>query len=434
MLAGIGSRDGKLTDEQIESVVREGTPESLFKGKKVLVLTPDSTRTSPLPMMVRLLRRVLGEKTKRLDFMIANGTHRQMTEEEILKLYGMTANEKRNQFKDNLFLNHEWIHKDTFVKIGVLDSSEIATMTDGLFKESMEITINKRIYDYDLILILGPVFPHEVVGFSGGNKYLFPGISGGEFLDFFHWLASVATSDNVIGFKYTNVRRIVDRAAAFVSVPKHNISMVVRLDNSLAGVYVGKPEEAWSAAADLSAETHVVYNKHPFKKVIGIAPEMYDEMWVGGKVMYKLQPVVEDGGELMIYAPHIKQLSYTWGEQLRKSGYHVAEYFLKQRDAFRQVPRIALSHAVLVKGRGTFENGIEKPRINVVLATSIPEEECKLVNLGYVDWRTVDIESQRNRQHEGTLVVDHAGETLYRLESDRVGKKGVEEVIARTAV
>ncbi len=423
MSVGIGSRDHALSDEQIEKVVLQGTPETLYRGKKVLVLTPDSTRSSPLPMMVHLLRRTLGEKCKRLDFMVANGTHRQMKEEEILELYGVVDSEKRSLFRDNLFLNHEWNGKDTFAKIGMLESAEIAAMTDGLFRESIEITINRRVYDYDLVLILGPVFPHEVVGFSGGNKYLFPGISGGEFLNFFHWLASVATSDNIIGFKHTVVRRIVDRAASFVSVPKHNISMVVRPDNNLAGLYVGKPEDAWSDAADLSAKTHIVYTKHPYKKVIGIAPRMYDELWVGGKVMYKLQPVVEDGGELIIYAPHIKQLSYTWGEHLRKAGYHVAEYFLKKMDDFRDVPRLALSHAVLVKGRGTYENGCERPRINVVLATSIPEEECRLVNLGYVDWRKVDIEGQRKRQHEGTLVVDHAGETLYRLEDDGQGEK-----------
>jgi len=419
MAAGIGGRDSKLNDEQIEKVVLEGTPESLYSGKKVLVLTPDATRSSPLPMMIHLLRRTLGEKTTRLDFMVANGTHRQMKEKEILALYGITSKEKSTLFKDNLLLNHEWDVKNTLVKIGALGSLEIGAMTDGLFKENIDITINKRIYDYDLVLILGPVFPHEVVGFSGGNKYLFPGISGGEFLNFFHWLASVATSERIIGFKHTNVRRIIDRAASLVSVPRHNISMVVRSDNCLAGLYVGKPEDAWSDAADLSAQTHIVYTKQRYKKVIGIAPHMYDELWVGGKVMYKLEPIVEDGGELIIYAPHIKEISYSWGDHLRVTGYHVVEYFLSRMDEFRDVPRLALSHAALVKGRGTYRNGVEKPRINVVLATSIPEEECKLVNLGYVDWRTVDIEAHRKDQQAGTLVVDHAGETLFRIEGER---------------
>ncbi len=419
MAVGFGKPGYKLSDEEIEDIINRGTPEEIYKDKKVLVLTPDSTRTAPLPTMVRKIKKVIGEKAKKLDFMIALGTHQPMNEKAIMKLFGLTPEDMETTFKDNKFFNHRWDLPDTLVSIGKLKESEIEEITGGLFKEEVDIVINKHIYEYDLIIILGPVFPHEVVGYSGGNKYLFPGISGGEFVHFFHWLGAVITCWKTIGFKHTPVREVVNRATKFVSVPRHNISMVVSPDASLAGLFVGTPEEAWSDSADLSSQVHVVYKKHPFNVVLGRAPEMYDEIWTAGKVMYKLEPVVADGGKLIIYGPHIKEISYTWGKYLEKIGYHVRDYFLKQMDKFKDIPRGVLAHSTHVRGLGSFEKGIEKPRIDVILATSIPEEMCKSINLGYMDPRSINIDEYKNREDEGILFVDHAGEILHRLESDK---------------
>ncbi len=419
MAVGFGKPGYKLSDEEIEDIINRGTPEEIYKDKKVLVLTPDSTRTAPLPTMVRKIKKVIGGKAKKLDFMIALGTHQPMNEKAIMKLFGLTPEDMETTFKDNKFFNHRWDLPDTLVSIGKLKESEIEEITGGLFKEEVDIVINKHIYEYDLIIILGPVFPHEVVGYSGGNKYLFPGISGGEFVHFFHWLGAVITCWKTIGFKHTPVREVVNRATKFVSVPRHNISMVVSPDASLAGLFVGTPEEAWSDSADLSSQIHVVYKKHPFNVVLGRAPEMYDEIWTAGKVMYKLEPVVADGGKLIIYGPHIKEISYTWGKYLEKIGYHVRDYFLKQMDKFKDIPRGVLAHSTHVRGLGSFEKGIEKPRIDVILATSIPEEMCKSINLGYMDPRSINIDEYKNREDEGILFVDHAGEILHRLESDK---------------
>ena len=172
----------------------------------------------------------------------------------------------------------------------------------------MDVKINKLILDYDLLLIVGPTFPHEVVGFSGGNKYLFPGIAGQEILDMFHWLGALITNPSIIGTKYTPVRAVVDKAASMVPVERKCVSLVVE-GQALAGLYLGSPEEAWEAASALSNQIHVVYKDHPFRSVLSCAPAMYDELWVGGKCAYKLEPVVADGGELIIYAPHISEIS-----------------------------------------------------------------------------------------------------------------------------
>jgi nickel-dependent lactate racemase len=194
----------------------------------------------------------------------------------------------------------------------------------------------------------------------------------------------------------------------------------VATGNQLKGIFIGDCKEAWEKAADLSAKVHIVYKDKPFKTVLGIAPQMYDEIWTAGKVMYKLEPVVADGGTLIIYAPHIKEISYTHGAMIEKLGYHTRDYFLKQWDKFKSFPGGAMAHCTHVKGIGTFINGVEKPRVNVVLATGISREQCKRVNLGYMDPSQIEIENYEGKEDKGILVVHHAGETLYRLSDGSV--------------
>jgi nickel-dependent lactate racemase len=254
-----------------------------------------------------------------------------------------------------------------------------------------------------------------VAGYSGGNKYLFPGISGGEFLSFTHWLGAVITCLQTIGRKDTPVRRLLDRAAALLRVPRLGLSAVVAEGGRLAGLYAGSVEEAWSRAADLAAPLHVRTVPRAFGTVLGVAPRMYDELWVGGKVMYKLEPAVADGGRLIIYAPHLREVSRTWGELIGQVGYHVRDYFLRQWERFRALPWAVLAHSTHVKGVGSYAEGAERPRIEVVLATGLPEELCRKLNLGYLDPERIRLEDYRGREAEGTLLVDPAGETLYRL-------------------
>ncbi|UCD80456.1 MAG: DUF2088 domain-containing protein [Desulfobacterales bacterium] len=415
MTTGHGSSDTVISEDEVKQIIEAGTPAALYENKRVLVLTPDATRTCPLPMVIRAIREVIGERSAKLDFMVALGTHSLLPEKDLLALYGISPLQRREVFDGSDFFNHRWDLPETFARIGRLEADEIAELSGGLLKESVPIEINKKIYDYDLILILGPVFPHEVVGFSGGAKYLFPGISGGPFLHFFHWLGALITCSGIIGIKATPVRRVINRARKKIDVPVHCLSMVVAAKNSLCGFYAGDVENAWSAAADLSSRIHVVYKDKPFRVVFGRTPKMYDEIWVGGKVAYKLEQVVADGGTLIIYAPHIREVSRTWGPYIEKIGYHVRDYFLSQMDRFKDIPRGVLAHSTHVRGTGSFQNGIEKPRMEVVLATSIPRTTCEQMNLGYMDPAEIDVSEYRNREDEGILFVDHAGEILYRL-------------------
>jgi nickel-dependent lactate racemase len=417
MVISRGSPEGVLSEEDVRSVLREGIPRSLYAGKRVLVLTPDRTRTCPLPMMVRLLRERIGGRAARVDFMVALGTHTPLSEKSIFSLYGMDP--RADHLPESSCFNHEWNRPDTFCTVGTLSSGEVEQISGGRLKEEVAIEINKRIFDYDLLLVMGPVFPHEVVGFSGGAKYLFPGISGGAFLHFFHWLGAVITCKEIIGRKDTPVRRLIHKAMENVPLPVHCLSMVVDGQCRLKGFYAGGIEESWGAAADLSARMHIRTRKTPYRLVLGRAPEMYDEIWTAGKVMYKLEQVVADQGTLVIYGPHIREISRTWGKEIEQAGYHTRDYFLASMDRYRNVPRGVLAHLTHVRGTGTLEGGVERPRVQVVLATAIPENLCRRVNLGYMDPDRIRLSDYMDREDEGVLFVDHAGEILYRLEQER---------------
>jgi nickel-dependent lactate racemase len=173
--------------------------------------------------------------------------------------------------------------------------------------------------------------------------------------------------------------------------------------------------ETWSAAADLSSRRHVVWLERPVKRVLSIMPAMYDDLWVAAKGMYKMEPAVADGGEVVIYAPHVTEVSHVHGTLLDRVGYHCKDYFLKQWERFRDVPGGILAHSTHVKGLGTYDpaTGRETPRVRVTLATGISRERCERINLGYLDPATVDVGTWK--KDPDTLVVPRAGEMLYRV-------------------
>ena len=375
---------------------------------------PDATRTCPLGLLFEGLFEQIGGVTAHFDVMIALGTHQPMSEASICERLEISLEQRQGKYAGVRFFNHEWDNDAALRKIGDLTLDDTRALTDGLFEIEVPVKVNARIFDYDQVIICGPVFPHEVVGFSGGNKYLFPGIGGPEVLNFFHWLGAVVTNPMIIGNKWTPVRKVVDRIGQMVTVPKLCLCMVVD-HGELSGLFIGSPEGAWDEASNLSKQLHIEYKEHAFQTVLSCAPKMYDELWVGGKCMYKLEPVVADGGELIIYAPHIHEVSLTHGKLIRQIGYHCRDYFLKQWDRFKDVPWGTLAHSTHVRGIGTFENGVEHCRVQVTLATGIPEDVCREINLGYRDPRSIDPERFKNREDEGVLCVPKAGEMLFHL-------------------
>jgi len=406
----------ELTHQDIAGIVARACPMANYADKRVLLIVPDATRTAPVGLLFKTIHQQIGSATKNLDVMIALGTHQPMSEAAICERLDLTLEQRKGAYASVRFFNHAWNDPSALKHIGTIPAAEISALTNGLFAMDVPVEVNKRVFDYDRIIIVGPVFPHEVVGCSGGNKYLFPGVSGPQVLNFFHWLGAVVTNPMIIGNKWTPVRKVVDRAAAMVNVEKFCFCMVVD-GKTLAGLYAGTPEQAWDAASDHSRRIHITYKDRPFHTILSCAPPMYDELWTGGKAMYKLEPVLADGGELIIFAPHITEVCVSHGKTIMEVGYHCRDYFLKQWDKFKHYPWGVLAHSTHVYGIGTYENGVETPRAKVTLATGIPESTCRKINLGYRDPETIRPENYADREHEGVLLVPKAGEMLFHLKN-----------------
>jgi nickel-dependent lactate racemase len=254
-----------------------------------------------------------------------------------------------------------------------------------------------------------------VVGFSGGNKYLFPGVAAQDVIDVSHWLGALLTSSQIIGTRgITPVRALIDEAAALVPTDKLALCVVVRSGtDSLHFAAFGPPEAAWAEAADVSAQAHVRYLDAPVARVLSVLPTKYEDMWTGAKGFYKVEPVVADGGQVVIYAPHITEISVMHPE-IARIGYHCRDYFEKQWDLFKDLAWGDLAHSTHLFGAGTWDQRTgESGRVRVTLATGIPESKVRRANLDYLDPASVDVRSWT--ADPDALVVLQAGEVLFRL-------------------
>ncbi|MEW6406348.1 MAG: lactate racemase domain-containing protein [Chloroflexota bacterium] len=416
--AKVAVESGLLSRDQIQSTLREGLA-GKFVGQRVLVLIPDHTRSLPLPFLFRSLVDILGD-AKQLDFMVALGTHPPLSEESLNKLVGITADERNTLYAAVGLLNHAWNDPSALATIGVMDQDEIKQIAGASWHESLpnEVTIriNRAALEYNHIVILGPTFPHEVVGFSGGAKYLFPGISGPEMINATHWLGALAGVVDTIGIKDTPVRKMIHAAASRLKTPLTLVALTVE-QHELSGLFIGDPLSAWSEAADLSAQRHICWCEKPFQRVLSCAPSMYDELWTGAKAMYKLEPAVAVGGEVVIYAPHLDVVSHVHGKYIYEIGYHILPYFLGDWERFKEIPLGVLAHSTHLRGSGVMDakRGIEKPNVKVTLASKISAEDCAQLNLGYLDPSKINVDEWKDREDEGILYVPKAGEILYRL-------------------
>jgi nickel-dependent lactate racemase len=404
-----------LTEDEVRDVLESAFSGVRVSGRRVLVLIPDDTRHAPIPMLFRLLNDVVGKRAARLDFLIALGTHPPMTPAAVDRLVGIPESERAQRFPHVSVLSHCWDQPEALMRIGVIEAAELEELTGGLLSEPIPLDVNRLLVEYDQLVICGPVFPHEVAGFSGGAKYIFPGVAGPAVISATHWLGALGSSMKTIGVKDTAVRRVIHRAAELVPTPILCIALAVR-DDALHAIFAGGYVEAWDKAADVSAQLEITYVPHGFKRVLSMPSNIYHDLWTAAKAMYKTEPAIADGGEVIIYAPALTEISYTHGRLIDEIGYHVLEYFTKQPERFGSVPGVIKAHSTHVKGWGSYDarTGSERPRIQVTLATGIPQERCERVNLGYLDPKSIDLSDWTGREAEGVAVIRNAGETLYR--------------------
>jgi nickel-dependent lactate racemase len=413
--SSVGGPEGFLSSDEITEFVRRALTSLDVTNKKVLLIVPDATRSCPMPLLLPLIQEHLCEAAS-ITALIALGTHAAMTDVEINNFFA-AGKPVADLYPAIRFINHEWWKPETFNQIGLISSEQLRDISVGRLDREVPVLINKLVTDSDLVLIVGPVFPHEVVGFSGGAKYLFPGVSGKQMIDTSHWLGALISSSEIIGATgITPVREMINTAASFVETDLYALCLVVQSGTGhLEAISFAKPHSAWELASAISAKTHINYLKTPVKRVLSIIPERYADIWTAAKGMYKVEPVIADGGEVIIYAPHVTEFAYTHPE-LEEIGYHCREFFTKQWDKYAEFPTGLLAHSTHLRGAGTFdEDNGEQLRITVTLATGISEARVRAMNLNYLDPATLNISDYENDSE--TMVLPNAGEILYRLES-----------------
>jgi nickel-dependent lactate racemase len=440
--ARIGGPGGVLTAEEITAFVGEQLAAVDLNGRRLCVLVPDSTRSCPLPLLLSAVHGAVHGRVTRLTVLVALGTHPGMSEAALAAHLGYPAGGLADRYPGTTVLNHEWRDPATFVQLGTIPADRLGELSDGMLRQPVDVRINRVVVEHDLTLIVGPVFPHEVVGFSGGHKYLFPGVSGRELIDVSHWLGALITSAEIIGRRGTTpVRALIDEAVSMVPGERLALCVVTRSGKAvtepeeitpddrqqtradvpsphgsavdLHAMTFGEPKAAWAAAADVSAETHVRYLDAPVRRVLSVLPERYDDMWTGAKGFYKVEPVVADGGQVVVYAPHITEFSKTH-PAIAELGYHCRDFYVKQWDRFKGYHWGDLAHSTHLRGAGTWDevHG-ERDRVTVTLATGIPEARVRAANLDHLDPAAIDVEEWA--ADPDTLVVPDAGEDLFRL-------------------
>ncbi len=405
---------GPLSEAEVQHKLEAACAGIDLSKRKLLVIIPDNTRTAPVGLFFKLLHRLCAGQVARLDYLVALGTHPPLGEKELLKRVGISREEKEGAYREVALFNHRWEQAEALTRIGSIGESEMLELTGGLLREPTEVTINRMLLDYDRLLVLGPVFPHEIAGFSGAGKYLFPGVSGPELTDVTHWLGGLQTNLATIGVRDTPVRRLIERAVTMVPVPLLFLNLVVD-EEGLKGLFIGSGREAWEQAVALSAELNIRYVAQPYRQVLSIASEKYDDFWTGAKAFYKVEPIVADGGELVVYAPHIRRVSITHDQVLGQMGFHLKDYFLAHLGRYGGLRKTVLGYAALVKGAGSYQDGRERPRISLRLASAVSKQECSRLNIDYLDPREIRMQDWEGREAEGRFVVRNAGEVLYRV-------------------
>jgi nickel-dependent lactate racemase len=406
---------GQLLDaDQVHRFVAEALADVDLDGRRVCVIVPDGTRSCPLPLLMDAVHAALHDRASTVTALVALGTHAAMGDADLAVWFGYDG-EPSTRYPGLRIVNHAWWDPDALVTIGTVTADRMAELSEGRLAQAVDVRINREVLEHDLALVVGPVFPHEVVGFSGGNKYFFPGVAGPEIIDVSHWLGALITSADIIGTRGTTpVRALIDEAAAMVPTTRLALSVVVPSGaDGLHAIAFGRPEDSWAAAADVSARTHIRYLERPVRRVLSVMPPKYRDIWTAAKGFYKLEPVVADGGEVIIYAPHITEIAPMHPE-IMEIGYHTRDYFVRQWDRFQHIHWGVLAHSTHLRGGGTYDPVAgEQPRVKVTLATGIPEDVVRAVNLDHLDPAAVDRAALD--ADPDTLVVDPAGEILYRL-------------------
>lgn len=414
-----------LSREELAEVV-EQTVAALPPVRSALLIHPDYSRHDFCDTLAPILYEALAARgLERLDTLNAGGTHRAMSAQELEEKLSLSP---RTHPLVGRMLNHEFDNPAQLQHVCDLSPDFVSEKTGGNLREKLAVDVNRLVLEpYDAIFAISGTVPHEALGYSGGTKIFFPGISGPSVIAMLHWAAVLIGIPKIIGTLDNPAREVVNAGtqqifAKIGGKPVVSLNMVYTEDAAHKvvpnGLFTGGGFDGFVAAhreaAELSSKLHIHYLNDAVRTVVQRLPQMYDEVWTAGKGSYKLQRpgVIADGGEIILFAPHIHcfHSNKTMDAGIRQIGYHGLDYvleFCRQNPGFDK--NIA-SHVINVRGFGASVDGAERFPFAVSLATQIPPSECKAVGLEYRDPATLGPEHFSGPE---ALWIGDGGQWLY---------------------
>ena len=309
-----------LTNSQIKASVEEAL--SSRNPKKVLMVVPDFTRFfSNAGLIANLSYHWCAEHNVEVQILEALGTHVAMTDQEISTMYGDIPRE--------LFHAHDWRHD--VVKIGEVPASYVSEITEGLWNKPVAVEVNKMVMDpsFDLVLSIGQVVPHEVIGMANHSKNLFVGVGGSSMINQSHIIGAVYGMERMMGRDHTPVRKVFDYAAEHFLKDVHILYMLTACtapnsEIQTHGLFIGEGRKPLEDAIVCAQEHNIDYVDHGIKKcIVYLDPKEFKSTWLGNKSVYRTRMAIADGGQLIVLAPGVNKFGEdpTNDKLIRKYGY-----------------------------------------------------------------------------------------------------------------
>ncbi len=406
-------RDSGLADSEILSLLKESVKDR--KLKKILLLPPDYTRMySGAGKIVAMYYDMLSDVCD-IDIMPTLGTHEPMTREECLAFFG-----EKVPFEK--LIVHNW--RRDVVKIGEVPGEFVSEVSEGLVRDKIDVEVNKRLLDksYDLIISIGQVVPHEVVGMANYSKNIFVGCGGSSMISSSHMLGAFYGLERIMGKDFSPVRKVFDYAQEnfLKDLPLLYVLTVTTNkgdDTFIHGLYIGSTRREFELAVADSQKRNLIYVKEPLKKVVvNLDPREFKSTWLGNKAVYRTRLAIADGGELIVLAPGVRKFGEDEDNDrlIRKYGYVGREKVLElvnENDDLKANLSVA-AHLI---------HGSSDGRFNITYATELlTEEEVRGANFDYMPYAEAVKRYDPAKLKEGYNTLED-GEEIYYISNPALG-------------
>lgn len=403
------SQDHKgISEEEIRSALKQSLEEQDRELNKILLIPPDLTRAhSGAGDITRLYYEILKD-TCQVDILPALGTHMPMTHQELDTFFG-------DGIPKSAFLVHNW--REDVVKVGEVPGEYVKSVSGGLVDDKIDVEINRILLDksYDLIISIGQVVPHEVVGMANYSKNVFVGCGGIDIINKSHMLGAVFGMEKIMGRDHSPVRKVFDYCEENLTkgMPLMYVLTVTTSrgdDVQIQGVFIGRDRKLFEEAVELSQEMNLEYVDRPFRKVVVYLDEQeFKSTWLGNKSVYRTRMAIADGGELIVLAPGVRQ----FGEDkendrlIRKYGYQdrleVLDLFNKNEDL--QNNESVAAHLI---------HGTSDGRFSITYAVEhLTREEVEGVHYNYMSLDEALAKYDPNQLKDGYNTLEDGEEIFY---------------------